>query len=149
MLWENRPGTNPRRHLPSIIVGWHFSVFPPKLWSVRVLAALLGKGHLAMLNRDFDRERCLDDCLSQKSNFRSWEGVGAVLPVVIEDWAYHQQLLRDKKGSFIQKAIIIWQGGLQSVAFLMRVIVMQISHGTLPRLGTRISTLWFTRGPGA
>jgi len=52
---------------------------------VRVFAALLGKGHLAMLNRDFDGERCLDDSLSWKSSFGSWEGVGAPLPVVIED----------------------------------------------------------------
>lgn len=112
-------GSQPKKAFTKHCCWVAFLCFPPKLWSVNTFAALLGKGHLAMLNRDFDRERCLDDSLSWKRNFWRWEGVGAILPVVIEDWAYHQQLFRDKKGSFIQKAIIIWQGMLQSVAFLM------------------------------
>lgn len=84
-----------------------------------------------------------------KSNIKARVGVDVSLPLVIEDPAHHQQLFRDRKGSFIQRAIIIWQGVLQSVAFLMRVIVMQMSHSTLPRLETVISTLIYKgpRGP--
>lgn len=73
-----------------------------------------------------------------------------ILPLVIEDdGAAHQELFRDKKGSFLQKAIIVRPGVLQSVAFLRRVIVMQISHSTLPQAGNRKmgSDLQGPRGP--
>lgn len=38
---------------------------------------------------------------------------------MMEDAAGHQHLFKHRKGSFVQKALKVWQGALQSVAFLL------------------------------
>lgn len=64
----------------------------------------------------------------------TWEAAGKACSSlgVMEDPAGHQHLFRHRKGSFIQKALRVWQGALQSVAFLLCVIVMQISRQSHP-----------------
>ena len=59
---------------------------------------------------------------------------------MMEDPAGHQHLFRHKKGSFIQKALRVWQGALQSVAFLLCNCYAN-KPAELSRLGTGILAL--------
>lgn len=44
---------------------------------------------------------------------------GFPLGMMEKDVAGHQHLFKHRKGSFVQKALKVWQGALQSVAFLL------------------------------